>query len=202
MTMPANHRQSERALIALVGDGQWEIDSEGRVWRVARRTGLKDGGSHVVRVTRRRAEKSLRSGYLMVRAMLGGRRVSGLAHRLVWQAVHGNIPDGLVINHRNGRKSDNRPENLELSTYADNARHAHRVLGVSPQHGQHNPMAKLTPSDVADIRAARSRGERASIIAERFGIRYQTVHRICNGERWGHLASPADLRVREMPERP
>lgn len=203
MTMPTNHRLAERRLIALVQDGQWEIDDEGRVWRTALRTGLRSGGSHVVAVARRRAEKVLPSGYLMLRAMLGGHRVVGFAHRVVWQHTHGDIPDGLVINHINGRKDDNRPCNLEVVSYSRNATHAHRVLGVSPQHGQHNPMAKLTPSDVAEIRSSVERGERAVDVAARFGIAFQSVYKLCSGERWGHLCSPADLRAQPFPgERP
>lgn len=104
-----------------------------------------------------------------------------------------------MINHKNGVKGDNRLCNLELATYAQNARHAHRVLGVNPQHGQHNPASKLTASDVAEIRLARSRGERAVDVAARFGIRFQHVYRLWKGERWAHLAGPDDLRVREWP---
>lgn len=198
--MPANHRLAERRLIALVQDGQWEVDGEGRVWRTGLRTGLRTGGSHVVAVARRRAEKVLQSGYLMLRAVLEGHRVVGLAHRVVWQHAHGDIPEGMVVNHINGRKGDNRPCNLEVVSYSRNAMHAHRVLGVNPQHGQHNPMAKLTPSDVAEIRASVARGERVIEVAARFGIAFQSVYRLCHGERWGHLRSPADLRVQEFPE--
>lgn len=189
--MPTNHRLAERVLHTLVTLGQWEIDEQGRIWRTATRTGLKGGGSHVVPCARRRAEKSLASGYLMVRATIGGARVCGLAHRLVWQHFHGDIPEGKVINHRNGKKNDNRPANLEVESYSGNALHARRVLGVSPQHGQHNNAARLSASDVAEIRLARARGEKPTSIAARFGIRYQHVYRLCNGERWGHLASPA-----------
>lgn len=69
MTIPTNHRQAERKLVALVQDGQWEIDSEGRIWRLCIRTGLKAGGSHLVPVPRRRCEKEIPGGYSMVRAM-------------------------------------------------------------------------------------------------------------------------------------
>ena len=34
-------------------------------------------------------------------------------HRLVWEAVHGPIPEGYIIHHINGIKDDNRIENLE-----------------------------------------------------------------------------------------
>jgi hypothetical protein len=182
---PSNHRQAERVLIQMVHSGRWEIDCEGRIWRVRDSRGLQ--------VPNMRVEKWLSTGYLMVRWMVGGHRVVGLAHRLVWQALRGDAADGLVINHLNGIKSDNRPVNLEIATYSRNATHAHRVLGVNPQHGQHNPGAKLTPSDVAEIRAARARGEDAVDIARRFGVAYQTIYRICSGERWGHLAHPKEV---------
>lgn len=185
--IPTNHRQAERRLVALVREGRWKVDTEGRVWRLKQTNAV-------------RAEKWLPSGYGMVRAMIGGTRIVGLAHRLVWQVERGNIPDGLIINHRNGIKSDNRLCNLEVVTYSDNARHARRVLGVCPQHGQYNPMAKLTPRTVAEIRASRARGERVMDIASRFGVAFQTVYKVCSGERWGHLAAPAELRIREWPE--
>lgn len=34
-------------------------------------------------------------------------------HRLVWYEAHGSIPEGHHIHHRNGKKDDNRLENLE-----------------------------------------------------------------------------------------
>ncbi len=52
-----------------------------------------------------------------------------MAHRLIWIVAKGDIPDGLEVNHINGLKTDNRINNLELVTRADNVRHAHYVLG-------------------------------------------------------------------------
>src|SRR5690349_16490956 len=111
--IPSNHRLTERTLIQLVERGEWEIDDQGRIWRTMVRTGLKTGGSHLVPCVRRRVENRTPQGYLLVRAVIDGRRVVGQAHRLVWQRLRGNIRDGWVINHRNGLKDDNRPENLE-----------------------------------------------------------------------------------------
>lgn len=61
---------------------------------------------HVCSVIGRRAK----DGYVAI--VLDGR--SFLAHRLAWLYVHGKLPDGLVIDHINGVKNDNRIENLRL----------------------------------------------------------------------------------------
>lgn len=52
-------------------------------------------------------------------------------HRLIWQHVHGPIPDGMHIDHINGDKADNRLANLRLVTPAENAQNRRSVAGVS-----------------------------------------------------------------------
>ena len=60
------------------------------------------------------------------------------AHRLVWQAANGPIPDHLVINHKNGVKTDNRIANLELVTQQDNILQAYRT-GLKSNKGDKHP---------------------------------------------------------------
>jgi hypothetical protein len=61
----------------------------------------------------------------------------GLAHRMIWESVHGPIPDGMQINHINGVKTDNRLANLELATPSENLLHAYR-LGLRRADGEFN----------------------------------------------------------------
>lgn len=188
---------NERRLIALVREGQWEIDSKGRIWRVCIRTGLRQGGSHLVPVARRRVEKTTPGGYLQVRATLDGERLHGGAHRLVWQHFNGDIPPGHEINHRNGLKDDNRPRNLECTSAGANLSHAHRG-GLVDQFGQRNPAAKLTDNQVAQIRLAYSQGGYTQEqLAKRFGVAHQTISKIVKGQRrpkQGGTTKPGDNR--------
>lgn len=41
-------------------------------------------------------------------------------HRLVWIFFNGAIPEGVMIDHRDGDKLNNHPSNLRLATNADN----------------------------------------------------------------------------------
>ena len=41
-------------------------------------------------------------------------------HRKVWKSVYGEIPKGMVIDHINGNTLDNRIENLQCITQAQN----------------------------------------------------------------------------------
>ena len=48
-------------------------------------------------------------------------------HRCVWEAFRGPIPAGMTVNHIDGDKANNRLDNLELLTNAENSEHAFRI---------------------------------------------------------------------------
>lgn len=45
-------------------------------------------------------------------------------HRIIWQMFHGDIPEGMVIDHINGDPWDNRITNLRLVTQKQNVQNA------------------------------------------------------------------------------
>ena len=54
--------------------------------------------------------------------LVDGKRV--LEHRHVAKIHHGEIPNGYVVNHKNGIKNDNNPKNLEIVASSQNIEHA------------------------------------------------------------------------------
>ena len=179
--------QNEDEVYRAVQMGEFMIDAQGQVWRtVARRADRWRGGSRAIPCAPRRAENKTGLGYLQVRTMLEGRRYHALAHRLVYRHFKGPIQPGLTINHKNGQKDDNRPDNLEAATYSEQAIHARTVLrrGRLEQGGAMNPMAKLTAEDVVKIRARRAAGEKLRAIAADFGVTDRAVSKIARGHRW------------------
>lgn len=164
--------------------GELEIDSEGRVWRVAARRGDRwSSGTRVIPCQRRRAEHATGGGYLQVRVMIDGKRANAMAHRLVWFHLKGSIPSGMTVNHKDGNRSHNHPGNLELATASEQVIHSRRVLGNGDQRGEKNPAVKLSTADVEEIRRRRAAGESLKAIAADYRVAMQTVSKIALNQR-------------------
>lgn len=115
-------------------------------------------------------------------------KFQALAHRMIWESVHGKIPDGMQINHINGIKDDNRIENLELVTPSKNALHAYRI-GLQSAVGEANGRAKLNPGLVREARRRAKEGESCASIAEDFGVSSATIYNAVNRRTWRSVTS-------------
>lgn len=185
------HPQSELLAYEAVKSGELEIDVEGRIWRLKKRT--YDRWTQGVKVTpckKVRAELANGSGYLQVRVMRDGKRAYAAAHRLVWLHFKGPIPQGKTVNHRDGVKANNRPPNLELATYSEQRIHAISVLGARHHdvRGEKHPKTNLSNKQVIDMRRRRAAGEMIKTIALSFGMKPKAVSAICRRRNWAHIA--------------
>lgn len=139
------------------------------------------------------AHRVKKGGYVTFHLCKDGVRKDPLAHRLVWEAFCGPIPDGLEINHINCIRSDNRLGNLELMTKSENTAYAFshngRPPANNPSPGSKHGMAKLTESDIPIIRKLAADGATLVRIGTMFGVTPENIGAIVHGKIWRHVAT-------------
>lgn len=128
-----------------------------------------------------------RYGYPQVSLGVEGKQKTMSVHRLVALAFHGEPPEGKPqINHRNGVKTDNRPENIHWCSVTYNLRHALALgLRVNPK-GSRVGGAKLTEAQVKELRSRKPRRGLQRQWAREFGVSEATISLILNHKEWGH----------------
>ncbi len=125
-----------------------------------------------------------------------GRRGEGndRAHRVTYEHFVGPIPAGLFVCHHCDVPSCCNPQHLFLGTNDDNMADCWRKgRGSAPPRNPHvvgeaHPGAKLTAEKVREMRALRRDGWTLQALADRFGVGDVTVHHVCRGNRWRHVA--------------
>ena len=173
----------EREIVNLIS-AVFEIDEQGRIWKIARKN--NNGSGTYIPIKRKRAESLHSEGYLRIR-FINKKYYYVFAHRLVWQYFFGDIPEGLEINHKNGIKTDNRPKNLEMITHKENIHHAVKI-GLHVNKGEDCGMTKLTEQEVLEIREKYiSRIYTQSILAREYGVDQTNIGYIVRRETWKHI---------------
>lgn len=93
------------------------------------------------------------------------------------------------MNHRDADKTNNRATNLEYVTSSENQVHSFQH-GRQDCRGENNGQAKLTESDVREIkRILRSRKIEQSYeaIGKQFGVSGANIRAIDRGRSWKHI---------------
>lgn len=123
-------------------------------------------------------------------------------HRLVAEAFLGKCPEGHVVNHKDGDKTNNNLENLEYVTSSENNQHAlntglrHTVnmSEVVVKRGEENYFAKIKESDVHNILKLREKtGFGCRKLAKITGISRGIINGILSGRTWKHVAKNIKL---------
>jgi hypothetical protein len=107
-----------------------------------------------------------KSGYGQARHSLYPNTVP--AHRLIFELIHGKLPDHLDCDHLCGIRSCVRPEHLEPVSPAENTHRSRNVCSL----------------DWPRVRAIRSSSLSHAELAERFGVDPSTISRVRAGRTW------------------
>ena len=177
-------KHNEQLFIDLIRQGYLYIDSTGAIWRKA----IKHPRNTYIVIRHRRAEHKTIQGYYQLRLRKDGKEYSCMAHRLIWYCLHGKIPDGLEINHKNGTKDDNRLCNLEIVSSSFNQKHAYRVLGRKPSLGT----AVLKETEVLEIRELKKSGLTNKQLAQNYGVSYGHICKIVGDRAWKRIGNIHD----------
>jgi hypothetical protein len=147
-----------------------ELRADGTIWKLANR----DRMQRVIPIAPKRAEQVSKGGYLMVKMEWLGKPYLLSAHVAAYEILKGPLPAGMDVNHEDGVKSNNHPDNLEPMTRSDNHKHAYRT-------GLKTPALHMPPPVVGRIAQAakdlRGQGLPYAEIAARLQVSQTTAYR-------------------------
>lgn len=132
-----------------------------------------------------------RYGYAIAHFVDGKVRKNFKVHRLAYERVNGQIPDGMLVCHRCDIRSCVNPDHLFVGTHADNVSDMWAKKrwkpGAQDNNGERNPNSKLSSSDVVNITELRSAGVKTKLLSELFGVNRSQIQRICSGKAWRNV---------------
>ncbi len=123
--------------------------------------------------------------YLQVTLFRNGIRHYKKIHELVLDAFAMPRPHGMQCRHLNGRRTDNRPENLAWGTAQENA-DDRQIHGTQPRGSKHQN-SKLTEDDVIEIKRLLKTGMTCKEIAKGFVVGTSNIKNISCGLAWKHV---------------
>jgi predicted DNA-binding protein YlxM (UPF0122 family) len=199
-----------------IKEKKWKIP---RLWRNGKKIMFKNylisndgiiistmnlGGSFI---GKRKIARKGYTGYVIVFLYVEGKQYSNIMlHRLLWETFVGRIPKGLQINHKDGIKTNNDLNNLEIVTPKENMEHARKLELVwtkeqNKKHskkmkgkmiGEKHPNYKKYGEDAVTFILSNNQVEKAKLfhyikswnfrkIADYFGVSQSCISGIING---------------------
>lgn len=173
--------------IKMTDDGRYAVTSDGDVISKAR---IKSGHNAHGPFSYISKEKKLatnlnKSGYATVSlSHVGSNKTkSCLVHRLVALAFVPNPENRPQVNHKDGNKTNNKPENLEWVTSQENVIHSY-TTGLACNAEEQHPRSVLTVEDVIEIAKLYAIGVTCTSVVRIIGKKYQTIYKVLERKNW------------------
>lgn len=125
-----------------------------------------------------------KDGYFRVDLCLENKPKHFHVHRLVAICFLGNSSSLPQVNHKDCNKRNNHYKNLEWCTVKHNTIHAVENGMFPDNSGSNNGQAKLTASDVKEIRAS---NESPYSMGPKFNVSPATIYDIRKRRSWAHI---------------
>jgi len=116
------------------------------------------------------------------------RRAQHKAHRLSWELHNGPIPGGMDVCHKCDNPPCCNPNHLFLGTRAENTLDMYAKGRNRQINGEKCHKAKLTESDIPEIRRLHSEGMSQTALAKQYGVSQHSISSIVRGKSWKHVA--------------
>lgn len=144
---------------------KYEIDNLGNVYRKGNDEPLKPFGDG--------------RGYNRVDLMSDrNERISAKIHLIMAHTFLGKQKPGIIVNHKDGNKSNNSLNNLEYISQRENVAHAQRLI---------KGMVYLDDESITGILLLRNDGVPLQDIADEYNIPYHVVRDLVQGKTYNHI---------------
>lgn len=155
-----------------------------------------------------------KSGYYLLQARVDGKIISLKLHRLVAETWLESPEEELVnlcklshhgvvcVNHKDGDKTNNKPNNLEWCSHEDNVRHAYTKDLIPHLKGESNGMPKLTEQEVHKICKIFEDGGSVDFVVKNFPhISRPQITKIRAGHAWKDIRSLYNIKVNKRSKK-
>lgn len=163
----------------------YEVSNLGRIKSLCRI--IYNRGHKIIRKERFLKLHKSDKGYFRIKINVGDYVKTVLVHRLVAEAFVPNPENKPHVNHMNSTPTDNRVENLEWCTHAENMKHSY--VNGRREHldfrGEKSPVAKLNWRNVRKIRKMYGKnGYTSRSLGKKFGVDQAMILNIVHNRNW------------------
>lgn len=150
-------------------DGKYQVSNLGRVKSLVRKGKIKATGTAY--------------GYTTVGLNINKKSTNRFLHVVLAESfINADyIEEGLVVNHKDGIKTNNNLSNIELVSYSENLLHAYRN-GLNKNIGENHTSAKFSTETINKAKEYFANGHKARYVSEKLGISVRHARDISYGK--------------------